>query len=322
MRDTDYAYCVARVRAVEGSLLKKENYMRLLSFDSFESAEKFLFEKHWISTEKGTVSSYLTAQKESLWKLLSESVPDKRELNVLCVLNDYFNIKASVKCLVTGVSPEDYLVMPTTLDIALIKEKLTERDFTRLFSEKGETARKAYETAVKSESGQSAEIIIDRAAIDSMAVFAENSKDKILREINRFFCDSSNIKIALRCALTKKDRAFLEEAVGTCSLIKRERLIEETLKGSDALFDYLSTTVYYEGAEAFRKNGAAFEKWCDEKVLQIASGAKYSAFSFGAVCNYYYKKLTEIKNVGVILTALKVGADMEGVRERIGEGSV
>ena len=42
MRDTDYAYCVARLRAVEGTLLKKEDYDRLLSFESLEEAEKLL----------------------------------------------------------------------------------------------------------------------------------------------------------------------------------------------------------------------------------------------------------------------------------------
>lgn len=322
MKDTDYAYCVARVRAVEGTLLKKEDYKKLLSADNLESAEKILLEKHWIGSDKSAISEYISAQKQNLWKLLSESVPDKKELDVLCVLNDYFNIKASVKCLISGVSPEDYLVMPTTLNLELIKDKLSERDFNRVFKSKGETAEKAYETAVKSENGQSAEIIIDRAAIDLMAKFAEDSKDKTLREINAFFCDSTNIKIALRCALTKKDRTFVDSAIGLCRYISRERLIETTMNGTEALFEYLASTVYSEGAEEFRNNGAAFEKWCDKRIIQIASGARFSAFSFGAVCNYYYKKLTEIKNVGMILTALKVGADMSEIRERIGESDV
>ena len=137
MRDTDYAYCVARLRAVEGTLLKKEDYNRLLSFESLEEAEKLLVEKRWIECKSDEIRDYLSAQKDSLWKLLSESVPDKKELDILCVLNDYFNVKAAVKCLVTGVSPENYLVMPTTLDLNLIKDKLCERDFTRLFSDKG-----------------------------------------------------------------------------------------------------------------------------------------------------------------------------------------
>lgn len=318
MRDTDYAYCVARVRAVEGSLLKKEDYLKLISCENIEDAEKFLLEKRWIDSLSDNIRDYLSAQKEGLWKLLSESVPDKKELDTLCVLNDYFNIKAAVKCLVTGVSPENYLVMPTTFNLKQVKEKLSERDFTYLFSDRGETAKKAYETAVKSENGQSAEIIIDKAAIDSMALFAENSKNKTLSKINSFFCDSANIKIAFRCALTKKGKTFVEEALGKCCFISRDRLIEETLGGFDGLYDYLFTTDYKDGAEAFRKSGADYEKWCDEKVIEISSESRYTAFSFSPVCSFYYKKLTEIKNVGMILTALKSGADMESIKERLG----
>lgn len=322
MRDTDYAYCVARLRAVEGTLLKKEDYDRLLSFESLEEAEKLLVEKRWIECKSDEIRDYLSAQKDSLWKLLSESVPDKKELDILCVLNDYFNVKAAVKCLVTGVSPENYLAMPTTLDLNLIKDKLCERDFTRLFSDKGETAEKAYNTAVKSENGQSAEIIIDKAAIDSMAHFAKNSDNRILSKINSFFCDSANIKIAFRCALTGKNKAFVEEAIGDCCSISRERLIEETLNGYNSLTEYLLSTAYKDGAEAFLKSGADFEKWCDERIIAISSEARYTAFSFSPVCNFYYKKLTEIKNVGIILTALKNGADMESIRERLGGISV
>lgn len=318
MRDTDYAYCVARIRAVESSLLKKEDYAKLLSFDNIENAEKFLIEKHWINETSDDIQEYLSAQKKSLWRLLSESVPDKKELDTLCVLNDYFNIKAAVKCLVTGTSPEKYLVTPTSFNLELIKEKLAERDFTRLFSDKGETARKAYETAVKSENGQSAEIIIDKAAIDSMALFAENSRNATLSKINSFFCDSANIKIAFRCALTKKCRSFTEEAVGKCCFVSRERLIEEALNGFDSLYDYLMSTAYKEGAEAFKESGAAYEKWCDERIIEISSESKYTAFSFSPVCSFYYKKLTEIKNIGIILTAIKSGADMNVIKERLG----
>lgn len=318
MRDTDYAYCVARVRAVESTLMKKDDFLKLLSFDKLEDAEKFLLEKHWIDNYSDDIRDYLAAQKHSLWNILSESVPDKNELEILCVLNDFFNIKVAVKCLVTGVSPENYLVMPTTFDLIAIKERLTDRDFIRLFSDRGETALKAYESAVKSENGQIAEIIIDRAAIDSMAHFAKNSNNKTLSRINSFFCDSANIKIAFRCALTGKDKTFIEEAIGKCCFLSRERLIEEALNGFDSLYNYLISTEYKDGAEAFKENGSAFEKWCDERIIEISSESKYTAFSFSPVCSYYYKKLTEIKNVGLILTGLKNGADMESIRERLG----
>ena len=322
MRDTDYAYCVARVRAAQSNMLTKDDLLKLSSFENLESAVRFLTEKKWITKEENSIREYTQSQKELLWKLLSESVPDKKELDILCVHNDFFNIKVAVKCLITSTSPENYFVTPTTLNLRNLQDKIKERDFTSALGEKFRKAQNAYETAVKSENGQSAEIIIDRAAIECMAEFSKAKGDSITRKVNAFICDTSNIKIALRCAMVGKDKAFISSAVGECCNISREKLIENAVKGTDALFDYISYTDYADAVVEFKQSGSDFEKWCDEKVIEIASESRYTAFSFSPVCCYYYKKLNEIKNVSMILTAISAGADMDNIKERIGSINV
>ena len=104
MRDTDYAYCVARIRANERYLLKEKDLSELLECKTYDSAVEYLLGKKWIS-EKGEISDCIRYQSEKLWQLLSESVPDKKDLDVLTVVNDFFNIKAAVKCHFTGKEP-------------------------------------------------------------------------------------------------------------------------------------------------------------------------------------------------------------------------
>ena len=48
MRDTDYAYCVARIRANERYLLKEKDLSELLECKSFDSAIDYLISKKLI----------------------------------------------------------------------------------------------------------------------------------------------------------------------------------------------------------------------------------------------------------------------------------
>lgn len=317
MKDTDYAYCVARLRAAESNMLTDSDIAKLLESADFDSAVKFLKDKNWV-TEGECASDYIAFQRKQLWKLLSESVPNKKELDVLCILNDFFNIKAAVKCLLCGKDVADYFAYPSTVNLETLTAKLKEHNFVSAFGNNSDTAQKAYEAAVKTESGQSADIIIDKAAIQCCLEYYKERKNDIAGKICAFICDSSNIKIAVRCALTGKSRGFIEKAVGECSKLSREKLINEAINGIEALFSYLDSTDYADGAVEYKKSSASYEKWCDEQILNIASGAKYTAFGFGPVCLYYYKKLSEIKNVSIILSGLSAGADKNMLRERVG----
>lgn len=319
MRDTNYAYCVARVRAAESKMLSEDDLSRLKGFKNTLEAIRFLKEKGWTSSDKDSIREVISFEKENLWKLLNESVPDKNELGVLCTLNDFFNIKAAVKCLLTDTPIENYIMTPTTLDVASLEERLFKRDFCAVFKDKGEAAENAYNTAVKSESGQAAEIIIDRAAIDYMARYGENIDDKVTSKVCSFISDTSNIKIALRCVLTGKDESFIGDAIGQCRNLTREKLISSAVKGEDELYSYLDTTVYKEGARLSQKSFSDFEIWCDEKLIEIASESKYTSFSFSPVCCYYYKKLSEIKKVNMILSEISVFSESD---ERQGEADV
>ena len=312
MKDTDYAYCVARVRAAENRMLTEDDFKKLTSYKSLFDAIRFLKEKSWTVCAEEGIRDIISFEKEALWKLLSESVPYKNELSVLCILNDFFNIKAAVKCLLSDKSPERYIMMPTTINVTSIEEKLLKRDFYAVFKDKADTAEKAYKAAVKSESGQMAEIIIDRAAIDYMAHYSENISDSVTSKVCSFIADSSNIKIAVRCVLTGKDEAFINEAIGQCSDLDREKLITSAVKGKDELYAYLRKTDYKDAALLSEKSFSDLEKWCDEKIVEIASQSRYTSFAFSPVCYYYYKKSSEIKKVNMILSSISVYDEGQG----------
>jgi V/A-type H+-transporting ATPase subunit C len=316
MRDTDYAYCVARIRANERYLLSSRDISDLLESKSFDSGVQYLIDKKWLK-EKGEISDCIRYQSEKLWSLLNESVPDKNQLKILCAVNDFFNIKAAVKCRFTGKDPAGYYIQPTTLDLDLLTKNISEHKFSSIGSDKGKCAQESYKIACLTENGQNADIIIDRACIDEIRSFSKDYSDSVTGKICGFLCDTANIKIAFRCAVTDKKRDFVETAIGECSALDRKSLIEATLRGKDALSEYLAKTNYYEGSEIYLKSAAEYEKWCDDKIIALAKKSAFTAFGFDPVCSYYYAKLTEIKTVRIILTGLKSDADKNSIKERV-----
>ena len=316
MKDTDYAFCVARIRANEKHLFTQSDIVKLAESESYDAAVKVLMSKGWIENE-GNISDYISFQNEKLWNLISESVPEKKELDILCVINDFFNIKVAVKCLLTGNEFEKYYIYPTTIDLKILTENIKNHHFDKISGVKGDAALKAYEVANKTENGQNAEIIIDKAAINCICEYSEKNKKKLTGDICKFLCDTSNIKIALRCAVTKKNRDFVENAIGSCCRIDRDKLISQTLKGKDELSDFLLKSEYKAGVELYLKKPSAYDKWCDDEVISIAKKAKFTSFGFDPVCAYYYAKINEIKSVNIILSGLLYSAEKTTIKERL-----
>lgn len=316
MKKLDYAYCVARLRANETYMLEKGFILRLCESQSVNNALSLLMEIGWIS-EKGEIKDIIVQKNKELWQLLNESVPDKKELELFCVLNDFFNLKAAVKCCFTDNDAAEYYLYPTSLDLNELTEKSRIHDFSSLKHPYAEEIQKAYKMACQTENGQSAEIIVDRCAIDCLCNFARRNNDDLINEICGFLCDTANIKTALRINSLGKNSDFAKEAVGECFALDKGQLIGLSLSSREELYSYLLSTSYSEGVSLYENSSTLFEKWCDDKVISIISKAKFTAFGFDPVCAFYYKKQNEIKNINIILTALKSGLSCEKIKERV-----
>lgn len=316
MRDTDYAFCVARIRANETNLLTTDFVGRLIECADYNEAVKMLCEKGWMTSDN-PIAEAVKSQNQNLWQLLSESVPDKRELDDLCVLNDCFNIKTAVKCIFTGDEAENYYIYPTSLNLEQLTRDIKALNFKALPENIAESAEKAYDIANKTENGQYADIIIDKATLEILTELAKKSKNKIFSDICTFTADTTNMKIALRCAKTKKNKDFAESAISNCKYLDRNRLLELCTTDEEQLYEYLLSSEYSDGVAIYKESPASFDKWCDDKIIEIVKTAKYTAFGFGPVCAYYYAKLTEIKTVRIILMSKLSGASRDVIRERV-----
>lgn len=311
MKDTNYAFCVARIRALENKLLKADDIRKLIDMKDYKDALTLLSEKGYNCN--GSLDTLIQTESDVLQKTLTESVPDKNELNALCLINDYFNIKALVKCAVAAIDCEGYLVYPTTIKIA---DDSTDC-FAGLSEEHRKIALKAYDIALKTHNGKFCDGIIDKAAIDALYIASGKKKSGLSGRICAFLADTANIKIAFRCTETKQDNEYISEFIGSCCYLDREKLIRKTIEGKEALFEFLLTTDYKRGAEIYASSPSEFEKWCDEELIEMTKASIYTSFGFDPVVSYYYRKNMEIKTVRMILAALRSNTDKNIIHERV-----
>ena len=62
---------------------------------------------------------------------------------------------------------------------------------------------------------------------------------------------------------------------------------------------------------------SAFEKWFDNKIMELIKSQKSNPFTIAPIFAYVLAKQNEIKSVQVVMTAKKNNLNVELVRERI-----
>lgn len=316
MKDTNYAFCVARIRAVENRLLSKPDISNLINQKDYQAALDFLSHKGY-NCNFDDIDSIIREEGSKLSELLNESVPDKTELEALYIVNDYFNLKALVKCVAERTSPLEKFVYPTTVSYECKSGSLTEESFDGLSESYRKTVREAYAYAIQSRNGRYSDIIIDKAAIDTLAELYGKRNSGLCGKIAAILADTANIKTAFRCIATDQKADFISEAIGKCCRLDKQKLIDCTIKGQDELLTYLLCTAYRDGAEIYKNKHSDFEKWCDDRIISELKNSIYTSFGFDPIVSYYYRKNLEIKTVRMILTAIKSGVDRELIKERV-----
>ncbi len=316
MKDTNYAFCVARIRALENKLLTKQDISTLLGQKDFPSALDYLSTKGYYC-EDGDIESIVRAEEDRLSVILNESVPDKNELKSLYIINDFFNIKALVKCIIESKNPLESFVYPTTVIYNENQSSLPEEIFESLGELHRKTAFEAYSYAIKSGNGRYCDIMIDKAAISSLVALYQKRKSGLCGDIAALLADTANIKTAFRCIFTDQKADFISEAIGECCKLDRKKLIDAAVTGVDGLCSYLATTNYSKGAEIYKTKPSDFEKWCDNEIISKLKSSIYTSFGFDPVVSYYYRKNLEIKTVRMILTAIKSDIDKQLIIERV-----
>lgn len=319
LRDTDYAYAVARIRCNELKLLTRADLELLLSSSDVEECIKRLTDKGY----GGKGMSYsgerelLKAESEVAWELINEIAPDISVFDSLKTANDYHNLKAITESYILGVDYKNVVVYPVTVEPEIILEAIKTKNYGLLPEHMRECAARAYTVFIEGRNAQLGEAIIDKACMEA-SVEAAKGCGELLEALAQHRIFTTDIKIAMRCAATKKPLSFLEASLVPCDGLDLKELSDAALESPEAVTAYVER-LSESAAASLRQSMSAFEKWSDERLRDLIAPAKYKSLGPDALAAYLCAKELEIRSVRIILSAKRNGIDNDRVRVRLRE---
>ena len=273
MRDTDYTYAVARIRANEPTLLRAVDVEQMISAPDCPEITD------------------IDEKVAETWRLITEILPQPGELDFLIIKNDFHNLKALLKSIFTGGDPSAYFMRPAVFEPAEMAEALREKRFDGLPACMAGCAEEAYELLAKTLDGQLADAVIDRQCLETTLAMAKATENDFAFTLAQMMCAFANAKITLRAAKTGKGQAFLDRALYGCPAI--------------------------DIPEEAAQSGAAFEKYCDDALLEYACAAKAKHFGPEPLIAFYLAREAEAKTLRIVHTCRQSGCPAAEIRRRV-----
>ncbi|OCN03198.1 V-type ATP synthase subunit C [Clostridium sp. W14A] len=317
-QDQDYVYAVARIRSRELSLFSQQTLEQLMACKTYEDCLRVLSDKGW-DVSSGSAEEILAAEREKTWSLMRELVGDLSVFDVFLYANDYHNLKAAVKEVCMDAKTPKIYFENGTLNSELILKAIKDQDFTLLPERMRGAAEEACKALLQNHDGQLCDVIIDRAALEAVLEAGRVSDNEVLRQYAELTVASADIRIAVRSVRTGKTHEFLERALAPCSTLDVKKLARAAASGLDAALEYLALTPYAGAVSAVRESVSAFERWCDNLLMEQIRPQKHNPFTIAPVAAYLLARENEIKTVRIILSGKLNRLSDESVRERLRE---
>jgi V/A-type H+-transporting ATPase subunit C len=320
MGDNSYTYAVARIRAKELSLFSASTLEQLIACQDYASCISFLQDKGWGDNDSAQdAEAILNCERDKTWKLIRELVDDMSIFDVMTYPNLFHNLKAAIKQVGTGKENSRIFYQDTAVSGEEMVRIVSEKDWYALPKNMQAAAEEATEAFLHTKDGQMCDIIVDKAALDAVYEAGKAARDDILRQYAETTVAVADIKIAVRSQKTAKSLEFMRRALAPCDSLNAERLAQAAVSGMEAIISFLEGTDYAGGAEALKESASAFERWCDNRMMETIRPQKYNAFSIGPIVAYVLARENEIKTVRIILSGKLNGLSDASIRERVRE---
>ena len=314
-----YGFAIGNLRAKENALLKKTDLAQLTAAQDTDALCRLLKEKG-IGDQAKDVPGLLREESEKLWRYISDNAPDMNAFAPFLAENDFHNYKAVLKAVICGQNYRDLLILPALTDAKVIERAVTEKRFDLLPEAMRIPAAEAYEVLLGTGDSQLCDWIIDAGCMTAQRKAAADSKNAIVKELITVTVFFNNIKAAIRAAKTGKSAAFLETTLTETGVVSKKAMKEAALSGEKALMELLQKATEVGGAQAaeqYKKSADAFERFCDDRLMQTAKKCKYITMGIEPLIGYMIARKAEIKDLRIIYSGVKTGRPQAETLERL-----
>lgn len=330
VKQEDYAYATARIRAREQKLLSRNRLERLFEMKDYSDAVKIMVEAGYgneqIDNRKSGVEnleSILSTELLKTYDLIGEMIPDPVVLNLFRKKYDYLNAKLILKGEVLKVDVSKSLSRLGTIESAKLLKLIHGRNLKDLPEIFREAIFAALDSFNVSGDPQMIDFIMDKANYRDMTEEAKASEDKFLIKLVDMFVDTANLRILIRSKLLSKPDDFIKKAWISGGSFSGKLYEEMENKGLDKLFEVLKNLGQEKlasslaGAIGSPDGISEVEKILDDYITILLGQGKFVTMGIEPVIGYLFFKETEIKNARLIITGVMNKISRETIKERL-----
>ncbi len=313
MKDSAYAFSVSAVRVREKSLLTKAQVETLVTAPNEASVLRLLEDYGYSGITEGP-DRVISEKLRGITEFVGDVCPNMEVFSFLFVNNDFHNLKAAMKCAVSGIEPDGYFLPPSAISLDEIKKAVSEKRFD-LLPEEFSAVSEAWDALTRTMNGQICEVILDRGAIEASVKIAERLEDEFCMGLAELRAQLSAFLIAYRCAVAGKSRDFVNFALPELGGIDKKALTAAAIAGCDEVAAFAKRYGIREDDITGAKDIVTASERLESEYI-----AKSAFVSMGTapIVSYYLKAEREIVRIRVILSCKRCGFAEDVIRQRVG----
>ncbi len=328
IKQDDYAYPTARIRAKEVKLLDGSRFERMLEASTPQEAYKVLTESDYGvgSDNAGNVFSFETLLSEEMKKtysLLEEIAPQPEVVRAFQRRHDFFNVKVLLKAEFSNQETPEILTDTGTFDRDTIKRIIRERDYEELSSIMQRAITEIYDIFSRTRDPQLVDLVMDKASFEQLRADLGAMDNDFLQELAVLMTDITNIKMFIRVRALNKAWDFIKKLLLDGGQIPESVYMVNSDKPLDAFITDIRHTRYGDavnkGYELYKtkKNISGLEKLLDDYLMEFVRSAKLITMGVEPFIAWLFAKEAEIRNVRIIMTGKINGLPNDLIRERL-----
>lgn len=323
--NTDYAYAVGRIRAMETKLLTRPLVERMLEAADVEELLRILADTVYGSllAESTEYQELLKVEEANLIGLFDELCLEPVLSELIHYRYDFHNLKVLIKAYVAKADFSHALSPHGNFDIPVLRGAFEEERFGVLPGDLERVIARVVEEYYSKEDPRVIDLIVDNEMFQFYGREIASHGNEFLSRLLALTIDLTNIKTLARAKRLKEDRETVRLAVFDGGELTGKWYIDLSDEPWENLAQKFYATPYYQivdegyGYLQGEKSFLKLEKLCDDHLIDFLRVTRYNAFGVEPLVAYFVAKLNELKVLRLLFVGKLRGIGSARIRERL-----
>lgn len=318
-------YVNARIKALENGLMSQLNVSRLSDAETVKDAFKILqecgFSEGIALDDYRSYENLIALKEKAVVEFFKENLLEKTGMDAVLLKNDYHNAKVLIKAKYLRLDDVNDMLLPAGLfDVNKMKADVFNDDYEEypvFMAEAWDAVDVQF--ANDNRSPRFIDVTLDKAMFSDMSARISKCNQQALKDWLLITIDTANLSAFLRCRKLTLDKKVFDDAFVTGGSIEKvwfDELYESSNEAVKEKARLLSIGDLVDIALSDADGMVRFETAVDNKITKLFKDNKYDMFSVAPIVGYYFGRLTEIKVVKLVVSAVKNNLDKNLLRQR------